>query len=447
MEPGSDHKDNYFFNPSGVGYNSAAGPDRPTGAGYNGVSGSGNPAGAAYNSAAGPGNPAGAGYSGVSGSGNPAGAGYSGVSGSGNPAGAGYRGAPGAAYGGGYHNPSGAGYHGAAGAGYSGAYGPGSPAGAGYMDPPPRTPSSVQAEIKGTRHKKEVPLYITMIVLGVLACTIIILHDISGDGFMSELRKLFEDMPGMGPSDISRLISVVFFATSIIFGIGSLLLLFITTLVGVYRLYADQMSYSIRVSERNFPEIYAKVREYTWLLGWKKEPEVYVQQMGGAINAFTSWVPGKVFVQLNAEVVDLAYMEHKDFETINFIMAHEFGHAHLHHVQLYYAIWPLLVTFIPFIGPNILHSLLSRSREYSCDRVAQALTGGVAQEECMMMLSAGRHAYKYVNSREYIRDITARHNAVERFARWCVNLFASHPIMPYRVNAILDPTKKSGRLL
>ena len=88
MEPGSDHKDNYFFNPSGVGYNSAAGP----------------------------GNPAGAGYSGVSGSGNPAGAGYSGVSGSGNPAGAGYRGAPGAAYGGGYHNPSGAGYHGAAGA-------------------------------------------------------------------------------------------------------------------------------------------------------------------------------------------------------------------------------------------------------------------------------------------------------------------------------------------
>ena len=102
MEPGSDHKDNYFFNPSGVGYNSAAGPDRPAGAGYN--------------KAAGPGNPAGAGYSGVSGSGNPAGAGYSGVSGSGKPAGAGYRGAPGAAYGGGYHNPSGAGYHGAAGA-------------------------------------------------------------------------------------------------------------------------------------------------------------------------------------------------------------------------------------------------------------------------------------------------------------------------------------------
>ena len=231
MEPGSDHKDNYFFNPSGVGYNSAAGPGRPAGAGYSGVSGSGNPAGAGYNKAAGPGNPAGAGY----------------------------RGAPGAAYGGGYHNPAGAGYHGAAGAGYSGAYGPGSPAGAGYMDPPPRTPSSVQAEIKATRHKKEVPLYITMIVLGVLACTIIILHDISGDGFMSELRKLFEDMPGMGPSDISRLISVVFFATSIIFGIGSLLLLFITTLVGVYRLYADQMSYSIRVSERNFPEIYAKV--------------------------------------------------------------------------------------------------------------------------------------------------------------------------------------------
>jgi len=44
-------------------------------------------------------------------------------------------------------------------------------------------------------------------------------------------------------------------------------------------------------------------------------------------------------------------------------------------------------------------------------------------------------------------DAYGNHNAIERFARWCTNLVASHPIMPFRVRAILDPSKKSGRLL
>lgn len=39
------------------------------------------------------------------------------------------------------------------------------------------------------------------------------------------------------------------------------------------------------------------------------------------------------------------------------------------------------------------------------------------------------------------------HNAIEQFARWYTNLAASHPIMSFRVRAILDPSKKSGRLL
>lgn len=234
---------------------------------------------------------------------------------------------------------------------------------------------------------------------------------------------------------------------SLMFGAGAIIILVVMSLYQMYRTYADQMSYSIRVSEKNYPEIYQKVREYTWLLGWKKEPEVYVQQMNGSLNAFTCWVPGKVFIQLNAEIVDIAYMEHKDFDTIFFVMAHEFGHAYLHHVQLYYSFWSMLASFIPFLGSNILLPMLSRSREYSADRVAQALTGGVAQEDCMMLLGAGRHSYKYVDTQSYISEILAHYGPVERFFRWLVNLLASHPIMPYRVQAILDPYKRSGRLL
>jgi Zn-dependent protease with chaperone function len=315
------------------------------------------------------------------------------------------------------------------------------------MDSPQLTPAVVQAEIKKTRHKKEVPLYVFLIIIGLMACVLLILRDAQGDGLLVEIKEFLSSLPDLSSKDPDSIMQLAIIILSLMFGAGAIIILVVMSLYQMYRTYADQMSYSIRVSEKNYPEIYQKVREYTWLLGWKKEPEVYVQQMNGSLNAFTCWVPGKVFIQLNAEIVDIAYMEHKDFDTIFFVMAHEFGHAYLHHVQLYYSFWSMLASFIPFLGSNILLPMLSRSREYSADRVAQALTGGVAQEDCMMLLAVGRHAYKYVDTGDYLRNITANHNAIERFARWCTNLVASHPIMPFRVRAILDPSKKSGRLL
>ena len=317
----------------------------------------------------------------------------------------------------------------------------------GYMDPPQLTPAVVQAEIKKTRHKKEVPLYVFLIIIGLMACVLLILRDAQGDGLLVEIKEFLSSLPDLSSKDPDSIMQLAIIILSLMFGAGAIIILVVMSLYQMYRTYADQMSYSIRVSEKNYPEIYQKVREYTWLLGWKKEPEVYVQQMNGSLNAFTCWVPGKVFIQLNAEIVDIAYMEHKDFDTIFFVMAHEFGHAYLHHVQLYYTFWSMLASFIPFLGSNILLPMLSRSREYSADRVAQALTGGVAQEDCMMLLGAGRHSYKYVDTQSYISEIMAHYGPIERFFRWLVNLLASHPIMPYRVQAILDPYKRSGRLL
>lgn len=322
----------------------------------------------------------------------------------------------------------------------------------GNMFPPPRTPITVRDEIRRTRHNKEVPLYILLIILGFIAVSFLLFRETQGEGILVELRTVIEEVlsegvSGLEGTELSTVVGILILMISLILGVGSLIALFVLMLVQLYQLYANQMSYSIRVSEKNFPEIYAKVKEYTWLLRLRKEPEVYVQQMNGQLNAFTAWVPGKAFIQLNAEIVDLAYMEHKDFEPVYFILAHEMGHIYLHHVQIYYTIWAVLVNFIPLLGSNILLPALSRSREYSSDRVAQALTGGVGQEDCMMLLAAGRHAYKYVDTREYLRNITADHNSIERFARWCTNLAASHPIMPFRVRAILDPYKKSGRIL
>lgn len=72
---------------------------------------------------------------------------------------------------------------------------------------------------------------------------------------------------------------------------------------------------------------------------------------------------------------------------------------------------------------------------------------GKNKEECMMFLSTGRHLYKYTNVEDYLKVINKDHNFIERFARFVVNMTASHPITPFRTAAMMDEAKKSGRLL
>ena len=305
-----------------------------------------------------------------------------------------------------------------------------------------------RGEIRRTRHRAELPLYIACSVIGCIGACFMLFYLTEEFDVIGELKKLLESGGFQeGSAGFFELFVLILLAAGFLSGILSVIFMVVMYVISVYSIYAQQLSYSIRVSETNFPEIYAKVREYSQVLGLRKEPEVFVQQMNGELNAFTCWVPGRTFIQMNAEIVDIAYMENKDFDTVFFVMAHEFGHVHLHHVQLLYTIWPNLAMLVPFLGRIILSPLLQRSREYSADRVAQALTGGTSQLRTMMLLSAGRHAYKYVSPADYLREISRKRLPVERFAVWVTNLLASHPIMPYRVAAIMDPEKKSGRLL
>ena len=301
-------------------------------------------------------------------------------------------------------------------------------------------PEEVQAEIRRTRHRKELRLYRLLIVLGVLA----IFYVFWRAGERPSLEEL--QSYGYGDPTTVTMLSTIALIASLFTGIGDIVIFLISLLFQYYAYYGGQLAYSIRVSEKNFPEIYHKAQEYRSLLRLRQMPEIYVRQMNGQVNAYTSWVPGKTFIQLNAEIVDLAYMENKDFDTVFFVMAHEFGHVYLHHVQLGYTLWPMLAMFFPAVG-QLFYLGLQRAREYSADRVAQALTGGKAELETMMMLSAGRHAYKYVDAGDYVERINEHNRALERFARWCINFGSTHPIHPYRVRAILDPEKRSGRLL
>ena len=209
-------------------------------------------------------------------------------------------------------------------------------------------------------------------------------------------------------------------------------------LAGALRyLYARTRAYAVRVSEYNFPEIYYKSVEYAKRLGLKKVPAVYVEQQNGILNAFAAAVLGrKRYIGLNAELVDIAYMEHRDFDPIFFILAHEFGHVYLRHVTFTNNLSLFLTGLLPFVN-----STLSRAREYSCDRIAQLLVqkDGVCE---MIVLAVGRHLYKHVNIQDYLAN-AARETGLYL---WVINFLSTHPVTTKRMSALADPQRKSGRL-
>lgn len=294
--------------------------------------------------------------------------------------------------------------------------------------------------IKMTRHKAELPLRIIAIAL---SCIIFILIGFVAQAAQNDVA-VQEELATMLEGEDESTAAIA--ETIVALGIGCSIVMIgglaLVLLFAFYKQYAQIMSYSIKVTPTNFPEIYEKGKEFTEKLGLKKMPEIYVEQDNGALNAFATYVIGKRYVKLNAEIVDVAYLENKDFDTVFFVMAHEFGHIYLHHVTLLYNLFVSVAKAIPIYGP-----LLSRAQEFSADRVGQALTDNKNSEKCMVLMAGGRHLYKYIDINDYLASAAANHNALERFSRFIVNLLASHPITPFRTAAIMDPDRKSGRLL
>lgn len=216
---------------------------------------------------------------------------------------------------------------------------------------------------------------------------------------------------------------------------GMLLGLFVSFPFILCYTYAGYRSMSVKITEKNFPEIYEIVKEYSQKLNMKKVPTIYLVQGNGILNAFASFIPFKQYIELYADLVEVAYREHKDIDTLRFIIGHEMTHIYLGHAKLYYNYSILFANMVP-----ILPQIASRAREYSCDRIAQRLSGSDGID-AMMSLTAGIHLYKSVDKEDYIENA----KSVKGFFVWCYNLAASHPVIAKRVLA-LAMKEGSGQL-
>jgi len=193
--------------------------------------------------------------------------------------------------------------------------------------------------------------------------------------------------------------------------------------------YGGMMANAIKLSEKQFPELYEIIKRLSYELNFKEVPDAFLIQEGGLLNAFaTRLYFRKNYVVFYADIVEVAYRE-GDFDSLEFIVAHELAHIKAGHVTLLYNLAIFPIAFVPVLK-DFLWTALSRAREYTSDRIAIRLVP--SGEKGLIVLSAGEHLYKVVDYEEYLETTISP----EGFWIWSTNLFSTHPALLRRVRAI-----------
>jgi len=180
---------------------------------------------------------------------------------------------------------------------------------------------------------------------------------------------------------------------------------------------------AIRVSDKQFPQLYRLTVAHARRLDLKEVPAVYVLQSGGLLNAFATRFSGRDFVVINSDVLELALDQGE--AAVGFIVGHELAHlwrGHLRHRWL-----TLPGRFLPYLG-----SAYSRACEYTCDRVGAACQpeGAISG---LLALAAGKQLHPHVE----VREFAAQAQKDQSFWIRRAELMSSHPLLTKRVDALL----------
>ncbi len=205
------------------------------------------------------------------------------------------------------------------------------------------------------------------------------------------------------------------------------IILLVVGYLALYFMYAQYRAQALRITENNFKEVYDLIDEYSKRLGIKT-PKAYVMQQNGVLNAFSAFIFRKQWICIHSELFEVAYREHKDMKALSFIIAHELAHIYYGHATLRYNLPFWFSRIIP-----VFSAIASRTREYSCDRLAQRLTGedGV---DSMLVLVVDRHLYKMVDKEDYIKEMSEQKGLFV----WAANMVADHPILSKRIMALVE---------
>jgi Zn-dependent protease with chaperone function/type II secretory pathway pseudopilin PulG len=152
---------------------------------------------------------------------------------------------------------------------------------------------------------------------------------------------------------------------------------------------------AVRITEDQFPDLKHQISACCRKLGLDEEPDAYLLQMGGVLNAFATRFFGRNFLVLYSDVVD-GLADNPD--ALNFYIGHEIGHIKRKHMTWHTVLMPASV--LPLVG-----AAYSRAREYTCDRHGlAACDDAVNAEYGLAVLAAGGKRWRTMNNTSFIEQ-------------------------------------------
>jgi len=178
----------------------------------------------------------------------------------------------------------------------------------------------------------------------------------------------------------------------------------------------------IRVSERQFPEVYAIYTAELQKLGIRREPKLYCVQSNGVFNAFATRMTFQNYIVIYTEILQAAY--EKSADAVAFVLAHELAHIQRGHLIKNFFIYPAAV-ILP------LRLAYSRACEYTCDLIGRQATSAKGVDG-LVILAAGRKLGGLENIPEYVQKARDERG----FWVWFAEFMSTHPNLPKRIGRL-----------
>ena len=187
---------------------------------------------------------------------------------------------------------------------------------------------------------------------------------------------------------------------------------------------------AVRLGPAQFPALHARVQELARAAGLRSEPEAYLLESGGSLNAMaTKFFRGRMIV-LFSDLLDACG---DDLAARDMVIGHEIGHLKAGHLD------HLLLTgpgrLLPFLG-----AAYSRACERTSDRWGAALCGDPAGAvRGLAVLAAGGSHAKQMNVQAYVAQRRDLDTGWMTLGSW----LSSYPPLSERVE-LLQPALATG---
>lgn len=180
----------------------------------------------------------------------------------------------------------------------------------------------------------------------------------------------------------------------------------------------------VRITPRQFPEVFAIAQAQCERMGFTVVPDLYVMESSGILNAFASRFFGRNMVVLYSDLFEM--IQAGGEKELTFVISHELAHIKRNHLSKQLLILPAL--WLPFLG-----EAYSRACEYTCDRMAAYYTNDAeAAMNGLTILAIGKTLYKRVDREEYLLQSSYEKGLFV----WLAEKLSTHPPLPKRIYAI-----------